>query len=442
MVYLKRQHKKAPLYLFIIPAFCWKILAGIAYGWVYVVYYGGVGDSLNFFQDGAILAKIAVQNPRDYFEIVFFNIYHPIPGFATGDLWIQPRAFIFVKLISFLNLITGNNYWLIGFYFSLFSFWGMWSLANTLSSFYPSSRNAAVLAFLFLPSVVFFSAGLNKESLVMGGLGLSLSRFLVCLLSSPQSNLQWINHTVIWLFTILLLWLVKFYYLAALLPIVLAYALTLTSLQKIHILATFFKAISLKILFFLFILIVFTLMGMYFVPSLDLESLMINIVSNHNITYIFSMPEDLIHYTIIYSKGYITLSPTWISFVYNTPQALFSALFRPFLWETGGNKLKMLIALENFCILFLCVFASIILVKRLASGKKIRTQEFLLIFATLLYISILYTLLAFSSPNFGSLIRYKIAAAPFLIYLISIDFLNYAEELFFRILKRRRIKII
>ena len=307
----------------------------------------------------------------------------------------------------------------------------MWNLANSLSKLYPQNVNAAALAFLLLPTVVFWSSGLSKESLVMALLGFGLARVLPYFKDSSMFKNKWLLDIIIWTVCVIFLWLIKFYYLAALIPCLVAFLLSkfiLTYSTKQKILQKF--PYNLLLLVFVLVCIIGT--GTMLAPGLDIKSVMMNIVSNHNVTYIFSQPQDLIHYTIVPPKGYITLSPYWSSFIYNSPQAFFSGLFRPFLWETGGNKLKILIALENFIILILSIYALINYLRQLIFQKNITGETHLLIWSTLLYISILVTLLAFASPNFGSLVRYKVALTPFLFYLISIDLIKNLEKKLFK----------
>ena len=433
IISLKKQYRDTPLKGIIIPTFCLKIFAGIAYGWVYVIYYEGIGDSLNYFRDAGILAQIAYQNPKQYLEIIFLHKYYPISNFSTGDLWLQPRAFIIIKLISFFSLITGQNYWLIGFYFSFFSFWGMWSLTHALSTYFPKTSKAAVVSFLLLPSVVFWSAGLSKESLVMSIICFGVARIVPYLQDSSRFKKRWITDLSIWSIVIIVLWLVKFYYLAALLPCVASFFISRFLVNKLKNKAPLVNTFPLNFVILLFVLITILFLGTLIVPGQDIKSVMINIVSNHNVTYIFSQPDDLIHYTIIPPRGYITLSPNWSSFIYNSPQALFSSLFRPFLWETGGNKLKILLSLESFIILLLSIYALIVYLFQSIVKKSIQPETHLLIWSTILYISILNILLAFASPNFGSLVRYKVATLPFLAYLISINLFQKLEIIILKI---------
>ncbi len=98
----------------------------------------------------------------------------------------------------------------------------------------------------------------------------------------------------------------------------------------------------------------------------------------------------------------------------NAPWALFSGLFRPFPWE-AGTPLKLLISIEN---IFLMVLSATALVN---VTRVLRSPNRLLLFSAALYVVLLCVFLALSTPNFGTLARYRVGFLPFFILLISTD---------------------
>ena len=151
---------------YFIPGLIIKVVAGITVGLVYKYYYVS-GDTFAFYKEAVRLVNIAYQQPIDYVKILLIN---EIPDEFANLLALkfQPRAFFTAKLASIVNLITYNNYWLTGIYFSFFSYLGMWYLANMLASKFKDTKYYSAISFLFFPSVVYWSSGVTKESLVMG----------------------------------------------------------------------------------------------------------------------------------------------------------------------------------------------------------------------------------------------------------------------------------
>jgi hypothetical protein len=84
--------------------------------------------------------------------------------------FLEPRALFFSKIVSVFSLLTVDNYWVIASYFSLFSFLAAWVLVKTIVQYLARYTVPSMVAFLFFPSVVFWTSGLIKESIAVGGL--------------------------------------------------------------------------------------------------------------------------------------------------------------------------------------------------------------------------------------------------------------------------------
>ena len=105
---------------------------------------------------------------------------------------------------------------MISLYFSAISFFSSWFLVQKINRLFEGVQPAAILSFLFFPSVVFWSAGVIKECLAMAAL-FFLS--LIFLKVWKREKLRWTE----WLLIVTSLWIVwslKYYYLAIFLPVV------------------------------------------------------------------------------------------------------------------------------------------------------------------------------------------------------------------------------
>jgi glucan phosphoethanolaminetransferase (alkaline phosphatase superfamily) len=118
----------------------------------------------------------------------------------------------------------------------------------------------------------------------------------------------------------------------------------------------------------------------------------------------FSSPEDQIEYT--------DLQPEASSILYHAPNALLSGLFRPFVWEAHTAS-QWLVAMENLALLVLTI-AALTRFKRV-----IHSQNRLLVFTAIVYIVLLCIFLSLSTPNFGTLSRYKVGFQSFFFLLIA-----------------------
>lgn len=396
--------------VFFLPALALKLLAGLAYGWLYVVYYGEAGDSLNYFHDATKLTALGRQDVGAYLKVIFWHEYAPIWD-TKLMLWQEPRAFWFVKLVSILMWIGGENYWILSCYFSFFSFVGSWVLVESLSKIFPKTRYVAVIAFLFFPSVVFFGSGLTKESLAIALLGIGTARLL--------SPFVW--HTVpVFLGCALGLLELKFYYLAFWAGSALVGILAYPIAQRFAL--PTWGQVSLFVSIWI---------GGIFVSSFifDFDTLVLMTVLNHNTTYIHSHPKDLVHYSIHGGQGYISLDASWASLLYNAPLALEAGLFRPYIWE-ASDKLKLLMSLENLGILLLFMLAilSFLIRPKRTPAPKLATWQNLFICAVFFYVVGLLVIIALASPNMGALVRYKVVITGWIVYGLGCVLWQYAHK--------------
>jgi hypothetical protein len=142
-------------------------------------------------------------------------------------------------------------------------------------------------------------------------------------------------------------------------------------------------------------------------PNFHPERFLSVIYSNYTDFITYSDPEDAILFP--------SLSQHWYGVVVNAPWALVSGLFRPFLWE-AGTLFQLAAALENALLLVLTISVFPVWGK-LRIGKEQR----LLIISTIAYCLLLCIFLTLSTPNFGTLIRYRVGFISFFTFLITIN---------------------
>ncbi|MCG8321794.1 MAG: hypothetical protein MI921_20010 [Cytophagales bacterium] len=383
---------------YFIPGLIIKVAAGIAVGLVYKYYYIS-GDTYAFYEEAVRLVNIAYRHPVDYAKILLVN---EIPD-QFAELLVmkfQPRAFFTAKLASIVNLITYNNYWLTGIYFSYFSYLGMWYLANMLASKFQDTKFYSAIAFLFFPSVLFWSSGVTKESLVMGCLCFIVGFSIPYLIISQKISYPRIILMALFLWILLKL---KYYYVGVLIPVMAAnFIVAFLRLNFKFVQKNYYTHFGSWLLVFTLILLFASTIH----PNLRAENFLQSVVTTHNQIYELSSPEDLIAYN--------KLDPTVSSILINLPKALYSGLFRPSLLD-ARTIFQYWVGFENLVLLILTIGALF---------RIFRNREFphrILIFSMVVYICILAAFMALSSPNFGTLVRYKIAFLPFFIYLIILN---------------------
>jgi len=376
------------------PALSARVLAGIALGLVYTYYYT-TGDTFLYFDDGKKLADLARTDFILYLRFLWL-------GDDSFVIWsdlnaLQSRALYMVKITSFANLITLDNYWVISAYFSFFSFACTWLLVKTIVRSFPSAKYSVLIGFLFFPSVVFWSSGLIKESAALGALFFLTTIVLDVWTDQRSARWKWIVAPLaLWL-----VWNLKYYFLAVFAPVAFA-------ALAFRFLSAYVKPKSIVYKFVLWC-VVFALPLMVISsihPNFYPHRIMEVIVSSNNQFLSLSAPEDLI--------GYYSLDASVRSILTNSPWALFSGLFRPLPWE-AHTAFQWVIAFENLVLIIL--FCTSLL----NISKWLRSHQRLLIWSTVVYVSMLCVFLALSTPNFGTLSRYRISFLPFFFLLITIE---------------------
>jgi hypothetical protein len=365
-----------------------KIVAGILVGLLYSQYYAN-GDSWVMFNEAKKLSNIAFSSPNQFFAIYLKSDYAAISEYAYA---IQPRAAFMTKILGLLTILTGQNYWLSACYLSLFSFFGFWLAANTIYKLF-KHKLAAVVPTLFFPSIVFWSAGVLKESLAIG----SLAGVLAILTDTYyRRSINWLNMFLLLMGLLVVLFL-KYYYAAIL---IVSFTTVYTTRAFLPLRGNKFIEFGALILIFSILMALASLTHPNFWPSRILEVLNDNYYQLHDKSFIGNVVE------------FQNLSPTVASFLYYSPKALFAGLFYP-LWMTSFNMLKLASMLENW----LLISAFIYVVRWFKMPKK--EDDRLLLWTMILFIGMMAIFITFSTPNFGTLARFKIGYLLVLVTLMS-----------------------
>ncbi len=110
--------------------------------------------------------------------------------------------------------------------------------------------------------------------------------------------------------------------------------------------------------------------------------------------------------------SYPNLQPTTASVVTHAPLAAANTVVRPWFWE-GGSVLYVVAGLENL-LLLLELGAALVSTVRGCPGRL----PFALVLALLVYCLVLAVLLGLTTPNLGTLNRYRVTFLPFLLLLL------------------------
>ena len=370
-------------------SFLSRVAVGAVLGLVYLYYYSA-NDTWIFFNDATILAQFGWRDVEGYLKFLFFD---EAPGYLLDQLInSQERSLFLIKIMSLISWLGGDTYWVSAAWFSLISFLAAWYLFSVITFHFEKSWVAAAIAFLFFPSIVFWSSGLVKETMALAGIYFVSGIFLKFRFNQKVRWFEWILA----LGGCWVAWNLKYYWAAMFIATIITYLLVF--LLRIRIPFIKNNKIATWIVIFVLLCAGVSFSHPNFYPHRFLEVLL----TNHDEFVRISKDDGLIHF--------YQLHASWGSVILNAPWALFSGILRPFLGEASG-LMAALASVENMVIM-------VLLISAMARIRILKSPRLLLL-SVGVYIVVLCVFLALSTPNLGTLSRYRIGFLPFLIFMIS-----------------------
>jgi hypothetical protein len=398
---------------YFIPALTMKILGALAVGFVYQFYYNG-GDTFNYHTHGSRhLWEAFVESPETAFKLWFAD------GYNHKDIYKYSSRIVFfsdfssynvVRIASLCDLFTFSAYSGTAVIFAVFSFVGMWLFFLTFYKRYPHLHKSLAFGCLFIPSVFFWGAGLLKDTISLGCLG--IATFLISEIFIRK------NYSLLKIAVLLLalygLYGIKVYILLVFLPAAILWVF-LSAFKRI-------QSPVLKLMFFPLVIGGAMGLGFWAVMKASEDNPKYSIKAIGETARITAY--DIRYYTgkdagSGYSLGELDGSIT--SMVSLAPQAVNVSLFRPYLWEVK-NPLMLLSALESFALLVIVV--NLLIRHRGIAFKAIGQPDVL--FTLVFSLSFAFAV-GVSTFNFGTLVRYKIPALPFFAVALILIY-NFAKS--------------
>ncbi len=398
---LKKYHRQA---------FWVKIIGSILFVLYYTYLTGGDTRAL-YFKEGYNLYQHILQN-GDNLKYIFdrgSNFNPNLLAVPSNYGYFDSEAnFMVIRLTAILCFFSFGSFMVINLIFGCFAFSGLWKLFLFFYNQKPLLHKSFAIAVLFFPSVVFWSAGLLKDSLCIGSLG-----WLTYSLYQISNGKRLIKNFAALTFSIYMLAIVKVYILLAYAPFLTLY-LFLIKIRAVKV-AFLRYIITIGIVF----TTVFVFSSTYDSYQDDLDDYAIENLSN---TITISNEAYMAMAGKATAESNFNLGAefdgTFTGLIKIAPFALTATFYRPFIWET--NKVSQLMAaLESMILLFFTI-------KIFLQIGPFRTFKYILsdplsIFC-LLFALVFGLFVGTSTLNFGTLVRYKIPCMPF--YAIALFLIN------------------
>jgi len=358
-----------------------KLIAGVCLGYIFKNYYWG-GDTFHYYQAAEVLANRPLA---EWWQLLGQSEIGYFPN--------QPRAILFTKIVSGFVLLTQGDYWIVACYFSFISFLAYWYFYRQVITTLPNIKWPVIIGFLLVPSTIFWSSGILKDTLTNASV-VFVAAFMLKLFYRKKIHFAELLVTVL---ALVVLYFIKYYLLILLLPLMM-YALTDRSMHRGGV------KTGVRAGVYGFLLLATLLIAPSVNPNLNVLKLPEIIHRNQQEAFVPTPDDSSIH---------VRIAPTWPSLITSLPHALIIGLYGPSVFDTG-SVWSWIPKLENLVLVLLTLFSLVLLWRQQLFSPDI------LVVAALIFIFTLAAMLPLAAPNFGALVRYKATFTPFLFTVLTI----------------------
>ena len=377
-------------------AFFLRMLSSLLVYYLYSEHYTirAEADTFKYFDDSYHMSKALWDHPRDFFQMLFGidcntayfhdNYFNDMSNWVRSyDNGLLNDNRLVIRFNAFLRIFSFGNYHVHTLVLNFIAFIGSVSLGNV---FYKVSKSKlkSYLAVFLIPSVVFWSSGIFKESILLFALGVFLFHFY------QASKGKWSKKRgLILLATLCILIVMKLYVFVAFLPACVCYFMSKNKDKPYW---------TYSIIYGIFLLMGLGLAALFpqysFIDLIvDKQRDFINLSQFYEVNSAFAMDY---------------LEPTLWSLIKASPEAILNVFTKPWLGEV--NSLLFIPPLfENLLLLFLLLIC-------FSWRKKLSPNQARFVFLCLSFTMLVYLIIGLTTPITGALVRYKIPVTPFLLF--------------------------
>ena len=398
---LKKYHKQG---------FWIKILGTIAFTVFHTLVSPGNDSHGLFYDEGINIARLISSDPAnikfifspgtDFDTTLSFNPYNQ--GYFSSE-----SNFFVIRLVSIFSFISFHNYMVINLIFSMISYSGVWRLYKFFYEQYPQLHKKLAIAILYLPTLIFWSSGILKDSVCTGMLGW-MTYSIYCALYKKESI---IKNSFIAIVSGYIIAIVKSYILFSYLPFLMLF-LIISNFILI-------KKAGVRFIAFFALLLMATIS--FFIVADKLQEELGSLALDKLSESVKMQQTAFINMADIAGSSFslgVDFDGSNLSLIKIAPAAVAATFYRPYLWESK-NISTLLSSLES---LALMIFTLFVLIKaRPFNFVKPIIKDPMVMFC--FFFSIVFALFVGATTlNFGTLVRYKIPCLPF--YIIALVLIN------------------
>ena len=410
---IKSKQSKDPVYQrYFMRGLNYKILGTIGFALIYLLYYKG-GDSINYFLAAKPLYALAFSNTSSYLNFAF-NSASAYPQECWYACWLSGVDYLLranttltvIRITSVVNLFCFNSYLVCSVVTSFISYLFIFKMFRLVVSIYPVIEKEIAVAFLMIPSVIFWGSAVGKDVIMFSGIMFSFYCFYE--MAIFKKNIA--SNIIKLLIAGYLITLVRGFIIITLLPCLVLMA------------AVYYRN-AFRNPMVRFIALPFFLGGGLIASYLFIQNIG-NSMQSYNIDTMQKTAEGFKswHTTLgetqggsFYSLGN-DVDYTTAGILRKAPLALVVTLFGPFVWQIR-NPVMFMSGMES--LFFLFYFIKVFMNVRAYRALGILFREPIIMFC-IPFIIIIGVAIGLTSFNYGALVRYKIPILPFFALLIII----------------------
>ncbi len=365
-----------------------KVVAGIALTLIYTYYYTdkSKADIYRYFEDSTIVSQllfshpaawwsamtgIQIENPEVFKHLIPTQYFsHPAADPATNNS-------LLIRTHSILNYLSGYNIYINTLFFSFVSFVGSFLLYRFFTRFPVYEPVLIAVPFFLFPSVLFWSSGALKESVLFFALGLFMYP-----LRKPYN----LKNLLLQLLAIAILLQTKSY---------VAFFLVLCTFIALPILLR--DKTEKRVAAVLLVLLIGG--TAYWAAQNNLCDILIEKRNEFSALARAEHAGSSID-TPILSGGCNSL-------LSQVPGSLLQSVFAPFIWSFK-NSFEFAFAIEN-------TFLFLVLALSLSRRTKAYSPPIIVAALCILFALLNYLLIGLTVPVIGAIVHYRILATPFLL---------------------------
>lgn len=393
-----------------------KVLGGVAFSLIYFYYYGG-GDTISYYFSALAMTHLATADPEAYLMVLFgpndlehISLFSSIGVKPLDYIYQDDRTFMLVRLISVVALFAMRSYLITTLLLASICYIGIWRCYQMMVGYFPSLMNKLAIAFLYVPSVIFWGSGIMKDTITVT----AACWWVFCFDRVFFKKDRVIANSIGLVLAATALIVMKPYVVIALFPMTILWLL-------------YYRVVSMRNALMRVLVLPIALVVMAATAYGLLERL-------GDLMGKFSLDQALETTVLIqndmkraeqYGSNFFDLGEydgTIGGAVKLAPKAINAALFRPYVWE-ATSVVVAVSALENFVILLFSIWvlfrAGPRFILRAISGNP-------LVMLCILYSLLFAFMVGFTTPNFGALVRFKIPVMPF--YLSGLFIILFLKE--------------